>query len=255
MEKEAITIKVDGLNLATEVYYPGDAQSGPYPALCICHGIPRGLPPDPTDSGYPGLARWFCDHGFLVLIFNFRGTGESQGNFDMLGWSRDLAAVLDYLEASPAVDKARIAVMGFSGGAATTAYVAAHDARISSIVLCACPAQFRGSLNVDAFLGQARRAGLIRDPNFPPSTEEWASGFEAISPIQWVDKVAPRPLLIVHGSADAVVDVSQAFNLYEKALPPKELRVIEGGEHRLRTNQQAMNAALEWLLKVNGLEP
>lgn len=253
MEKEAITIKVDGLNLAAEVYYPAAAPSGPYPALCICHGIPRGLPPDPSDPGYPGLARWFCAEGFLTLIFNFRGTGESQGNFDMLGWTRDLVAVLDYLEASPVVDKGRISVLGFSGGAATSLYVAAHDPRISSLVLCACPAEFGGSLNAQAFLEQARTAGLIRDRHFPPSIEEWARGFEAISPIQWVDKVAPRPLLIVHGDADAVVDVSQAVQLYQRAAEPKELSIVSGGEHRLRTNERAMSAALEWLKRMNGL--
>ena len=54
---------------------------------------------------------------------------------------------------------------------------------------------------------------------------------EDIAPINCVQKIAPRPILIMHGDADTDIPISAARNLYEKALSPKEFWVIKGGGH------------------------
>jgi alpha/beta superfamily hydrolase len=252
---DSISLRVDGLELAGRLYLPAPKAGKTHPAICICHGIPAG-PPNPGDPGYPALAERFCAQGFTVLIFNFRGTGASQGNFDILGWSHDLAAAIDYMHQLDEVDKSRLSLMGFSGGAAVSVYVAARDNRVSSIVTCACPAEFsrfRSPEGRDAIIEQSRRVGTIRDSNFPPSLEEWARGFEIVSPISWVHRISPRPILIVHGDSDELIEPSQALMLYQKAGEPKELLLIQGGGHRLRTNEVAMSAALSWLKEVNNI--
>jgi alpha/beta superfamily hydrolase len=71
------------LRICGEVYIP-PGGSRPFPALVICHGIPARVK-GPDDRGYPLLAERFCQEGFFVLIFNFRGAGLSEGNFDLLG--------------------------------------------------------------------------------------------------------------------------------------------------------------------------
>ena len=202
------------------------------------------------------LAERFCSQGFVVLIFNFRGTGESEGNFDILGWTRDLEAAIDYLCRLDVVDKSRLSVMGFSGGALATVYCAAKDKRISSVVACACPARFfdiSEFSRVEEFLEHCRQVGIIRDGNFPPSADEWAGGFEVVSPLKWIHKIAPRPILIIHGDSDQTVDPSHAWELYHRAGKPKDIAIIAGGEHKLRLSEPAMSAALSWLKKVNGL--
>lgn len=247
MEKRGISFKLEGLRLVGEVYIP--EQEEPYPALCLCHGVPRGIT-DPSDRGYPFLAQRFCDAGFLTLIFNFRGTGNSGGNFDILGWTRDLEAVLDYLDNMTEVDKSKIFLMGFSGGAAVSVYVASKDPRVSSLVTCACPAWFRPFPDAERAriaIEHFRDIGIIRDEDFPASLEEWLDGFSQISAIDRIEKMSPRPLLIVHGTQDDVVDPSQAWALYEKAGEPKEMLMVEGAGHRLRVDEGAMEGALNWL--------
>ena len=141
MEVRPVNWKVDDIVIFGELRLPeGAARS---PALCICHGIPSGKPADPNDKGYPDLADRFCRAGFVTLIFNFRGTGPSGGNFDMMGWVHDVQGAIDYLHSCPQVDQSCIYLMGFSGGAAASVYVTAHDARVARLVLCACPAEFR----------------------------------------------------------------------------------------------------------------
>jgi alpha/beta superfamily hydrolase len=251
---ERTTIEVDSLRLVAEVHHPGG--SGPHPALCICHGVPAKRTPDPTDRGYALLAELFSSHGFVVLIFNFRGSGDSEGNFDILGWTRDLAAAVDYLYRAETVDKSRLSVMGFSGGAAASIYSAARDERITSLVSCACPARFFDIAEfsrIEEFLEHSRQIGIIRDDGFPPSVDEWAGGFAEISPLKWIGRIAPRPILIVHGANDETVDPGHARELYEEAGEPKDIAIIEGGEHKLRLSEPAVNAALSWLKSINNL--
>ena len=247
MEVKQVRLRSGGLTLAGEVYFPPGSK--PCPALCICHGIPNVVY-NPADRGYAALAGRFCAAGFITLRFNFRGAGKSEGNLDLLGWTEDLAAALDFLHRLDRVDRTRLGLLGFSGGAAVGVYVAAHDSRVSLLAACACPADFsfaEDGTSLAARIQRFRDLGAIRDKDFPPSIEEWRRGFETVQPIRWIDKIAPRPLLLVHGDADETVPVSQAQELYRKAGEPRTLAIIPGARHKLRLEKAAMTAVLDWL--------
>jgi fermentation-respiration switch protein FrsA (DUF1100 family) len=187
------------------------------------------------------------------LIFNFRGTGASGGNLDILGWTRDLGAVIDYLWVLPEVGRSRLCLLGFSGGAAISIYVASSDNRVSAVAAGACPAEFTSLDEPQSLIDHYRSIGAIRDKDFPHSTEEWLNGFKLAKPINYVAAISPRPLLLVHGSKDEVVDVGQARRLYARAGEPKKLVIIDGAGHRLRQNTEAIAVVLEWLGQVNKL--
>lgn len=247
MEVRAVRLRSDGLQLVCRVHVPRGDKA--FPVLCVCHGIP-GAPHNPQDKGYAALAQEFCRAGFLTVIFNFRGTGESQGNLDITGWSADLLTVIDFVCSVEEADESRLTLLGFSAGAAVSIYVAAQDTRVSSLAACACPADF-GFLaspeTAPSTIQHFRDVGLIRDDRFPLSNEAWIDGFRAISPVQWIDRISPRPLLLVHGDADELVPLEHAHRLYRQAKEPKELVVIPGAKHRLRLEQKAMAAVLRWL--------
>lgn len=248
MSTKAVALKVDGIDILGHLYLPGNKSQ--YPAICVCHGIPSGNPPDPHDGGYPELAARICHEGFAVFIFNFRGTGASSGNLDLLGWTRDLKAVIDFLWALPEVERPHLSLLGFSGGATVSVYVASQDKRVSCVVTCACPAEFTFFTKADepqSIANHFRNIGAIRDNDFPPSIEDWLNSFELISPIKYVAKITPRPLLLVHGSQDEVVAVSDAYRLYAQAEEPKQLTIVDGAGHRLRQNGKAMAIVTSWL--------
>ncbi len=245
-------MKVDKLHIPGELYLPENSRP-PYPALCLCHGIPSGQPNPGDDPGYPGLAERFCAAGFVTAIFNFRGAHGTEGNLDMLGWVHDLSAVIDYISGLEDVDKSRLCLLGSSAGAAVSVYVASNDLRISALATLACPAEFgfiTDSQRAKATIDHFRSIGLIRDADFPPSIGEWSANFDKVAPIKWIDKIAPRPLLLVHGDRDDLVPVEHAHRLFEKAGEPKKLVILPGAGHRVRHEEKAISMASNWLQAV-----
>jgi len=244
---QPVAFESEHLRLLGELHLP--ASTGPYPALCICHGIPA-VPYNAQDPGYHDLAARLAGSGFVTLLFFFRGAGLSEGDFDMAGWSRDIDAAVTFLAGLPEVDTSRLFLMGFSGGAAAGIHRAAHDPRIAGVVSCASPAHFADLLDGDglnACLARWREIGIIRTPGFPADVERWLVGFREVAPQDHIGRIAPRPVLLLHGDADEVVPVAHARMLHAAAREPKQLTVLPGGAHRLRVDEIAMSTALEWL--------
>ena len=101
MYRDFIVLQVDGISIVGQLLLPDEKAR--YRLVCLCHGAPSGSPPEPGDGGYPALAERFCREGFAACFFNFRGAGDSGGNLDFLGWTRDLQAVVDRLRPSSTV--------------------------------------------------------------------------------------------------------------------------------------------------------
>jgi len=246
--RDFIVLQVDGISIVGQLLLPDEKIR--YPLVCLCHGAPSGSPPEPGDGGYPALADLFCREGYAACFFNFRGAGDSGGNLDFLGWTRDLQAIVDYLWGLDNIEKTRFYLVGFSAGAAASIYVASKDERISGVAACACPAHFglfTESGSPQSIIDRYRDIGAIRDDGFPPSLDEWFDNLRQVTPLDYVAGITPRPLLLVHGSNDETVPVDHARSLYEKAGNPKKLVVIKGAGHRLRREDRVIGAILDWL--------
>ncbi len=251
MHQDYVVLQVDDISIVGQLFLPDtDAK---YRIVCLCHGVPSGNPPEPGDGGYPVLAEKLCREGFASFIFNFRGAGDSGGNLDLAGWTRDLQSVINYLCGLDNIDKNHLYLIGFSAGAAVSVYVASRDTRVSGVAACACPAEilpFTPDDKWETLIENFRNIGAIRDDDFPPSVKEWIEHCRQISPATYVAGIAPRPLLLVHGNQDNVVPVEHARRLYEKAGSPRKLVVIENAGHKLRREEKAVDAILEWLKSI-----
>jgi uncharacterized protein len=121
---------------------------------------------------------------------------------------------------------------------------------VAAVAACACPAEFslfyeRG--DPQGIVDFYRDIGAIRDADFPASAQAWLDSFAPVTPAEHVGKIAPRPLLIVHGSDDETVPLAHAMRLYERAGEPKEMVILNGAGHRLRQDESAVAAVLTWL--------
>ena len=248
MEGSEFKLQLDGNIIKGRIFFPAPKRGKKRGVVILCHGIP-GARRKSGDPGYPHLAEILSEVGFASVVFNFRGAGESTGNFDIMGWVHDLREVLNYAgSALPSLS--RLVLFGFSAGGAVSVYVSRNDPRVTDLILCGCPANFDSILSEntsDDFLQHARNIGIIKDPSFPSNKSRWKNNFKAVQPEQWISQIRSTPKLILHGDNDDVVPVEHAYRLYKKACQPKELIVIKEGGHQLRLNNQAIHAALSWL--------
>lgn len=68
---------------------------------------------------------------------------------------------------------------------------------------------------------------------------------------RWVPRLSPKPLLLVHGSADEVLPDFCSKDIYRRARDPKELRLYPGCRHGLDECQEDVDRHLtDWLKRV-----
>lgn len=252
---QPFTVTTDGLTIRGTMFYPRAKPSRLYPPLIICHGIPGSGTPRPTgDPGYEDLAEEFTSLGIAAVIFNFRGCGESDGNFDMMGWTRDLEAVIDKTLNTPYMDPTRLMIVGFSGGGAAAIKVAAENENIYGLAVVGTPADFGiFDKDMESVVPDFRERGIIRDPDFPPDLDRWIDSFVNIEPRRWIRHFKGRHALIVHGDQDELVPVDHAHELQDAApAGVAKIRIIPGGVHRLRLDERCINELKAWVLECLG---
>lgn len=155
VQKKEINIFSDGSSMSGDIFSPEDKGEGKqYPGLVLCHGW-GGLK-NHLNAAY---APWFAEAGFVVLTFDYRGWGTSDGRLvalekeepddeglvrirarvirnlvDPLDQVVDILACLDWLSLEPGVDKTRLGLWGSSYGGGNVVFVEAHEKRVKCIV-------------------------------------------------------------------------------------------------------------------------
>ncbi len=81
-------------------------------------------------------AKMLVRHGYGVLLFGGRGTGDSDGTPNSYGWGRekDAAAALDYLATRNDVQPGRVGALGLSTGADMAIDIAARRGDVNAVV-------------------------------------------------------------------------------------------------------------------------
>ncbi len=223
LKPEPVTVaSPTGATLAGR-FFPGRSRA----TIVLSHGYG-----DNQDQMLP-WADFLNRAGFSVFTYDMRDRGASTGADVTLGAleQRDLVAVVDYLASRPDVDPDRIGALGVSLGGSTTLLAAARDPRIKAVV---DDCGFSDAPNVI----ETAFEHFIHLPSFPfaPVTV-WIAELRAgisvsdVRPMDVVDEISPRPLLIIHGTADTVVPPDNSERIFAHAKEPKALWLVPGAGH------------------------
>lgn len=204
-------------------FFPGRSRA----TIIVSHGYGNS-----QDEVLP-LAAFLQHAGYSIFTYDMRSRGGSGGDAITMGALEqdDLISVVDYLVTRPDVDQGRIGALGISLGGATTLLAAARDPRIRAVV-DDCGFTDITSVTDTAF---EHFIGLPAFPFSPITVEisEWRLGRSVsdVRPIDVVGRISPRPLLIIHGSADQEVPATHSERIYAAAGNPKELWLVPGAGH------------------------
>jgi dienelactone hydrolase len=148
----------DGITLVGTLYRP--EQSGPVPAVVILHGSG----PETRDSlGALLHANAFTRQGLAALVYDKRGTGQSEGDFEAADFPdlvADALASVAYLRARSDIDAARIGLMGNSESGWFTPEIAERDGRVAFIVNRVGPATTWDETYIYEKTNQLSEAGI-----------------------------------------------------------------------------------------------
>jgi alpha-beta hydrolase superfamily lysophospholipase len=168
--------------------------------------------------------------GYHVLLFSYRGHALSEG--DSWGFtyghaeSKDVDAAVRFLHETKGIH--RIGAIGHSVGAVSSILSAARNPHIGAVVAVA-------PFNCVAEVWRTNRPTLV--PPFVLDVTLWLTekrkGFNSndVCPEKVVQHLAPRPLLVIHGTNDRRITETQVRRLFEAAAEPKALWLVEGASH------------------------
>lgn len=195
--------------------------------IVVCSGANGSLDADVH------VAPWLHDAGFNVLLFNWRAHGQSDGEVVTLGFNEryDLIAAVRFAQAKGAE---RVGVLGFSLGGTVAIATAAVYEDIDAVV---ADSPF-------VFLLSAVAGGLIERGLWERLSYLLARIFVTtaclrtrlnlydIDLARWVNRVAPRPLLLIFGAQDVIVPASEIDLILARAGEPKAVWLVPEAAHR-----------------------
>lgn len=194
--------------------------SGNGAAVVLAHGLAQ------TRADLLPEARALAQAGLGVLLFDLRAHGESEGRTSTWGDRErlDVAAALAFVRAQPEVEPARVGALGFSIGSAAVAEVAAADGAVAAVALISPFNTLELAATYDV-----RRWGPVG--RFGALLPFWLRGvaLEEVQTYEAVERIRPRPLLIVMGTEESGQPLVQA--LFARARPYAQLWHVQGAGH------------------------
>lgn len=209
-------------------------------------------------------AQCLLDAGYDVFSFETRSQGESdaQPNYQPLQWVTefevaDYRAAVAYLKGRPDRDAKGIGFFGISKGGGAGLIAGAADSYIRCFVTDGIFAtrttmlpymrKWVAIVSTRYWLQKALPMwfyGLIADKALARISERRACVFPHLE--DFLPRLSPRPLLMIHGGGDTYIKPEMALSLYKRLRQPKELWVVDGAKH----NQSLQVAGAEYARRL-----
>ncbi|GCF11355.1 alpha/beta hydrolase [Dictyobacter arantiisoli] len=184
-----------------------------------------------TKTDVLGLCALLWKAGHNILVFEYYGHGTVVGMPVTLGYREIndfLGAVAYARKRSP---EARLGVVGYSMGAAVSIMGTARSPEIQALVADSAFATHRSVVEY----------AVSRTLHLPFVIFDWATDlilwwragyhFNQVEPLRDIGRITPRPIMLIHGMKDSIVDPHDAALLYKAAGEPKELWLAPDVEH------------------------
>ena len=196
------------------------------PVALICHGFGTN-----RREGQD-LLPWFASEGYGALLFDFQAHGESDGHYTTVGLREmgDVLAAVGYVQDREGVE-APLVALGFSMGASVLIMAATRAPAIRAFVLDSPFATLHRAVSRSFAVFFHLPPRVFTRPTIWFAERFTGGRIGEVQPMLDIGSLAPRPILIVQGTEDAIVHPQDSQLLYDAAGEPKSLWRIEGAGH------------------------
>jgi uncharacterized protein len=238
-----------GKPILTDITFKEDDK--PKQVILFCHGY-KGF----KDWGaWEKMGEFFADNGFFFVKFNFSHNGitpedplefrdiEAFGDNNYIKELDDLQSVVDWLllpdfEHAVQLDVANINLIGHSRGGGIATIKASEDKRIARLVTFSSVSDFASRFPEEKELEKWKEKGVsyivnTRTGQKLPHHFQFYTNFKENEERLNISKAAKElqiPHLIVHGSNDTSVPISDSGQLFEWS-PYPDLLLVESADH------------------------
>ncbi|MEU9401695.1 alpha/beta fold hydrolase [Streptomyces sp. NPDC048242] len=225
---------------------PHDTAGASDVVLVVAHGFTG----DADRPHVRRIARALAAYG-AVVTFSFRGHGASGGR-STVGDKEvlDLAAAVAWARG---FGHARVVTVGFSmGGSVVLRHAALHPGAVDAVVSVSAPARwyYRGTAPMRRLHWLVTRptGRLVGRYGFHTRIHHRDWSPVPLSPVEAAARIAPAPLLVVHGDSDAYFPLDHPRMLAEAAGDHGELWLEPGMGHAEHAADDALLARIgEWV--------
>ena len=186
------------------------------PGVVLCPGFPSA-----ANGGSRAAERIYSladriaqDMEWAASVLNYRGCGDSEGDFAPAEWTADVRSAVAHMHGLEQVEGVWLA--GFGIGGALAAFITQDDSRVRGVATMGAPVDL------------------------------WSETDRSIRVDQCAAEIAPRPMLVLHGSNDQEVSPLDARAIAD-AHGDASLRIISGAGHRLHSDPRSIAILLGWL--------
>src|SRR5688572_17666018 len=194
--------------------------------ILVCHGFGTN-----RREGQD-LLQWLEAAGYGVLLFDFQAHGDSEGRYTTVGLREveDTLAAVRYVQEREG-QSVPLFGLGFSMGASVLIIAAARSAAFRALFLDSPFATLRRAISRSFRLFFRLPPRIFTRPTIWFAERLTGARVGEHEPIREIASIAPRPIAIVQGTEDAIVDPEDSLLLYEAAHEPKALWRVEGVGH------------------------
>lgn len=254
---DTLTVRTsDGLNINVFTEIPQSPQAS---IICIS-GIEK-----PSVTAFYGHAKLFYDKGIATFLPDVRGHGNSDGDRICVAYqeTRDIDAVIDYIETRPELADKPIILVGLSMGGGIAINTMAENPRVSAIVSLSAFSSLEDWLTLymeqsglPHFIAVAMKPFIQLDASLKYGVNAWS-----ISPKNAIKSLNGRPALLMHTTEDSNVPFACFTKIMGNAPEGVETLVRAMDEHFVCTDLLApqndslyMNVLMPFIERAAGID-
>jgi len=171
---------------------------------------------------------WLPEHGYAYFIFDYQGYWRSEGSPSPENTVHDGVKAIEWMNKRRKTENSAAPLFVFAQSLGGTV------AMRSVIEMSDHRSDIAGLVLESSFLSYQEMAQSVLSRSFITWPFQWLPYLvlsDRWAPGERVSEISPVPILVIHGTADSIVEFEHGEEIYKSARDPKQFWKVDNGQH------------------------